>query len=103
MEPLAAEFERAVRQDVEHVKKVSSYRPSYYLQMLANDGAVATAKKLVLAGSTHEGFARLWELDLLDRSIEAAMIRPEFSQLFTADELEAARSRLRAHGVDVDA
>lgn len=51
MEPLAAEFERAVRQDVEHVKKVSSYRPSYYLQMLANDGAVATAKKLVLAGN----------------------------------------------------
>ena len=51
MEPLAAEFERAVRQDVEHVKKVSSYRPSYYLQMLVSDGAVATAKKL--AGGEH--------------------------------------------------
>lgn len=36
-----------------------------------------------------------------DRSIEAAMIRPEFSQLLTADELEEARSSLRAHGVDV--
>jgi len=50
MDPLAAEFERAVRQDVEHVRKVSSYRPSFYLQMLANDGAVATVQKLVLAG-----------------------------------------------------
>ncbi len=102
MDELAARFERSVRHDVEHVMRVSSYRPTYYLQMLANDGAVATARKLALSGRTHEGFAQLWERNLLDRSIEAAMIRPEFAPLFTDDELEAARSRLFTHGFEVE-
>lgn len=57
----------------------------------------------MLSGRTHDGFARLWELNLLDRSIEAAMIRPEISPLFAEDELDAARSRLRDHGFDVGA
>jgi hypothetical protein len=35
------------------------YRPSYFLQMLENYGAVGTAVKLVTADKFHEGFTKL--------------------------------------------
>ena len=74
------------------------YRPSYYLQMLDNYGAMGTAIKLVTAAKFHEGFTKLWEFGRLDLTVEAIMLRSPYRQLFSKEVLDKASERLRALG-----
>ena len=75
-----------------------SYRPSYFLQMLENYGAVNTAIKLVTTPKLHEGFEKLYFLKRLDLTIEAVILRNPYNQLFTKDVLDFAAKRLKALG-----
>ena len=74
------------------------YRPSYFLQMLTNYGAVNTAIRLVTATKLHEGVAKLWELKRLDLTVEAIVLRSPYNQLFTKEVLDCASNRLKALG-----
>nr|MBA3533071.1 EVE domain-containing protein [Ardenticatenales bacterium] len=55
----------------------------------------ATARRLLNAGNTSEGFTRLWELGRLDLTVEAIVLKPEFASLFSEEERTRARERLR--------
>ena len=72
------------------------YRPSYFLQMLDNYGAVGTAIKLVMADKFHEGFIKLWEFGRLDLTVEAIMLRSPHRELFSKEVLDKASERLTA-------
>lgn len=91
---LEREFHRAVSICIgQH-----GYRPSYFLQMLSNHGAVDTAIRLVMAPKFHEGFTRLCELRRLDLTVEAIILRNPYNQLFTKEVLDKARERLEQLG-----
>ena len=77
------------------------YRATRFLQMLDKRGPVETAKILIRKPGGSEGFAKLWELRRLDLSVEALVIRDEFKPLFTEEEREISRDRLRDYGDDV--
>lgn len=93
---LEREFQKAVDICISRYR----YRPSYFLQMLDNYGAVDTAIKLVTALKFHEGFTRLWELKRLDLTVEAIILQNPYNQLFPKEVLEKAFERLKALGYE---
>ena len=91
-------FKRELLRAVDVCISRCRYRPSYFLQMLENYGAVGTAVKLVTANKFREGFTKLWELGRLDLSAEAIMLRSPYRQLFSKEVLDKASERLTALG-----
>lgn len=75
------------------------YRPTIFIGKRAELGTVEAIKKLVISGDIQSGFRRLYEIGLLEWSIEAAIL--EFPDEFTQDEQRAARWRLEQAGVDI--
>lgn len=62
--------------------------------MMAEMGAVQTAKKLMTIDPSTSGYLNMMECGCLDITIEATMLHPEFAPLFTEKELNEARRRL---------
>ena len=98
---IEAEFRDAMREVYRRAKVELDYNATYFLQMLSELGPLATARKLVMANQPSQGFTVLWEKNRLDLSVEAQVLRPEFAELFTDDELETARERLAQYGYAV--
>jgi hypothetical protein len=94
---MAVDFDRSVRPDPDAIL-ASGYRPTAFQRMLAEYGAVETAKRLLAAPGPSDGFRHLWEHGLLRHSIESAVLQPAFEPLFTEAELDAARRRLLQAG-----
>ena len=59
---------------------------------------LATARDLLRKSGTSPGYARLTAEGRLDLSMEALVIDPEFAELFKAEEIAIARTRLNALG-----
>jgi hypothetical protein len=70
------------------------YTPNRYRMMLDREGAMATARKLVFAGSPSEGFTRLWELKRLDLTVESLVLQEQWRKLFDEEMLTAAQRQL---------
>ena len=82
--------------DVYGVAKSHDYLATYFKRMLDTLGGVATAKHLLAKHEVQSGLMKLWELRLLDHSVEALVLQERFAPLFTPDELAEARRRLAA-------
>jgi hypothetical protein len=72
----------------------TGYTATYLLSMLAEDGGVETARRLLASATVSTGFTSLWNRGRLDLTVEALVLDPQFAGLFTADELDIARGRL---------
>src|SRR5687768_2155685 len=73
------------------VGRETGYWANYFLRDLKRIGGLALARKLLAASSTSEGFERLKKERMLNRSLEALVMAPEFRPLFSTDEIEVAR------------
>ena len=78
--------------------KAAGYNATYFLRMLNEIGGVATAKKLVASTQPSDGFTKLWEMKRLDLSVEALVLDPKWTMLFSDPERRAARRRLEDYG-----
>ncbi len=76
------------------------YYPSYFLRMVVNQGGLVAAKQLLGSSAPSSGFARLWEKQRLDLSVEALVLREPWTALFTDAELTEALRRLEELGYD---
>lgn len=74
------------------------YIPTYFLRMLDEYGGVQTAKRLLSKHDTQTGLFKLWELGLLDVSMEAIVLQDRFRTLFSEAEIAEARRRLEELG-----
>jgi hypothetical protein len=95
--PLAAlklEFGRRLRRDLSELAERTEYRLTQYQRMLSRQSGWHTARDLLAVPEVHEELVRLGELGLLEFSLEAAVIDPQFAPLFSDDEVERARQRL---------
>jgi hypothetical protein len=70
------------------------YWAARYLQLLKRRGALESARYLLQAKVTSDGYARLRDSNRLDLTVEALVLQPEFAPLFTPEELGTARDRL---------
>ncbi len=94
---LVDEFDQAMWGIVEAARK-QKYTPTYFMQMLSEHGGVETAKRLLAADLPQDGLNRLWEMGMLQESMEAQVIKEKYAPLFTAAELREARLRLADRG-----
>lgn len=81
-------------------KREARYDAKAYLSMLATYGGVDTARRLLASSSVSDGFVALWERNRVDLAVENVVLRPAFEPLFTDEERDTARQRLRDYGFD---
>ncbi|HQV29794.1 MAG TPA: hypothetical protein PKY66_13490 [Thermoflexales bacterium] len=96
---LEEEFTAALRGTVEAARE-RKYNPTYFLKMLAEHGGLETARRLIARRDPQAGLMTLWELGLLNDSMEAVMLRSRFRPLFIEEELAEAKQRLEDLGMD---
>jgi hypothetical protein len=90
---LEDEFHAAMITTYEEGEK-RGYHPTYFMQMLQQHGGVETAKRLLGKQEIQSGLMKLYELGLLDSSMETYVIKDHFQPLFTEEEINEARRRL---------
>ncbi|HWH30554.1 MAG TPA: hypothetical protein VNU26_16640 [Mycobacteriales bacterium] len=95
------QFHRAMVEVYESAKRETGYNATRFLQMVSEQGGVATARQLLHAPHVSDGFTALWERGRLDLAVEAVMLRDEFEDLFTDEEFDIARQRLTDYGFGV--
>jgi|SRR3990172_845883 len=93
MPDLELDFQRGMMSVYETARQ-HGYIASYFKQMLDRHGGVEAAKRLLAGEVIQSGLMRLWELKLLNHSMEALVIQERFRSLFTDDEVAEARRRL---------
>lgn len=101
MDELEEQFHQAMIEIYRRAKEECNYVATRFIQMVAEKGGVATAKSLLASPTPQEGFTHLWECGRLDLTVEALVLNPEYSPLFTDQERQEARTRLAAHGYDI--
>lgn len=77
--------------------KKLKYTASYFWQMVCDKGGYQTAKHLIHTNSPSEGFTKLWALGRLDLSVEAQVLKPEYTTLFTDEERQICADRLEQY------
>jgi len=81
-------------------KKELKYIASRFILLVARDGGVKAAQKLISKSGGTYGFEVLWENKRLDLSVEALVLKPEYSELFTVEEREICKNRLKEFGYE---
>jgi hypothetical protein len=92
------QFHKAMVTVYEDAKRETGYNATRFLQMLSEQGGVASARQLLHSPHVSDGFTALWERRRLDLAVEAVVLRPEFQTLFSDDEREIAQDRLVSYG-----
>lgn len=94
MTTLEDQFQHAMIRVYENAKE-HDYFADTFKTMLDKYGGLETAKILLTTREIQEGLMKLWELKLLDQSMEALVIQVRFQALFTSAEIEEAHRRLK--------
>lgn len=95
-------FDEAMRDIYTRAVREAGYNPTLYLRMLSEHGPLETARRLLAAPNPSAGFTALWEKGRLDLTVEVLVLKPDFQQFFTDDELDTARERLERLGYRVE-
>ena len=95
---MAQEFARRMTAACSRALTETDYNPTYLRNMMAQLGPVETARKLLAAPAVSDEFAALWERGRMDLTVEALVVEPDFSELFTQDEIHVASRRLEQFG-----
>lgn len=90
---LEVEFTAALQGTYE-VARARGYIATYFLQMLEEHGGLETAKRLLAVSEPQTGLYKLWELHLLNESMEGVVLQERFHSLFTQAEINEAWRRL---------
>lgn len=91
-------FHRAMVAIYDRAKREANYSATRFVQMVASQGGLKTARQLLHADTVSDGFTSLWEAGRLDLSVEAHVLLPEYVELFTEAERRIARGRLAQYG-----
>lgn len=91
-------FHERMLQVYEQARSECGYTATRFLQMVATQGGVVAAKRLLGGATYSEGLTRLWEEKRLDISMEAVVLQEPWRVLFTERELGIAENRLRELG-----
>lgn len=92
---LTARFDAEMEQIYFRAKHEVKYNATYFLRTVKEYGGLATAHRLLASEDVGYGFAELLLAGRPDLTMEALVLRPEFSPLFTPKELTTAAERLR--------
>ena len=99
-QPTALEFSfhKSMLEIYRRAKEECGYNATRFLQMVSNGGGLRTAKKLLATTDPSDGFTELWKNHRLDLTVEHLVLKPEYRDLFTDNEITTAKERLILHG-----
>lgn len=103
MNDIERQFNKAMVAVYEDAKRETGYNATRFLQMISEQGGVATARQLLHSTNVSDGFTALWERRRLDLAVESVVLKPEFEALFSDEEQEIARARLTSYGYETPA
>ncbi|MGY1748838.1 DUF4011 domain-containing protein [Modestobacter sp. SYSU DS0511] len=89
-------FDDRIRADLAYIRAACGYEPAYFTGRVASIGAHQAVRELLADDDARFNWRRLVKSSLLHKSPAASVLDPEFSELFSREELAAARKRLRA-------
>jgi len=95
---LENQFHRAMIDVYQNALRDCTQRAAYFLGIVGRQGGVETAKKLLRSGDNENGSTALWECRRLDLVFEYLVLQPQYAELFTDQEKEIARNRLKEYG-----
>ncbi|HEY5273255.1 MAG TPA: hypothetical protein VIJ34_08485 [Acidimicrobiales bacterium] len=101
-EPSDAELLRRLRRTVNETYETLGHMGFGDREGLDEYGAVAMTHRHLKSKFASGSFTRLWEMGRLEISVEAIVLRPEFRELYSEDELKVARERLSNKGFNPD-
>ncbi|MFE9881932.1 hypothetical protein [Streptomyces sp. NPDC005784] len=96
------QFHRAMVLGVKRLKREIGYSATRFMEMVGELGGAEAARQLLRGRDASDGFTTLWEHGRLEMSVEAFVLLPWYRELFTEEQLETARRRLREHRFDVE-
>lgn len=96
--PLEISFHNDMLTIYRNAKKECGYNATRFLQMVAIDGGLKTAKRLLGTKEPSDGFTKLWECHRLDLTVENLVSQAKYKELFTSEEIIIAQERLMAYG-----
>jgi hypothetical protein len=100
---LEEEFNQRMQEVYRAGKREGKYSAPLFAELLKTHGGLDTAKRFIHSPDYHAGFTALWERKRLDLTVEAVILEEaRWHPLFTADELEICRQRLRSYGYPVE-
>ena len=88
---LVSELDKFISESIER-SVARGYHPTIFIQMRERWGTKEAIKRLVVSGDLQGGFLKLKEMDMLDWTIEAAVLK--FPGEFDRGVREAAKFRL---------
>ena len=92
-------FNEAMFNIFRRAKVEANYTANIFLGMLTDRGRTATAKYLLNASKPSDGYTALYERGRLDLTVEAMVLEDaRWHELFTPEELDKARKRLKTYG-----
>ena len=100
MDEVERQFNKAMIGVYEDAKRETGYNATRFLQMISEQGGVATARQLLHSSHVSDGFTALWERRRLDLAVEAVVLQPRFAALFSDAERQIARDRLVSYGYE---
>lgn len=94
MTDLENRFELAMYEIYRRAKEECAYDAKRFLLMLKAKGGLVTARELLHSKHFHEGLTRLILCNCKHLTVEAHILLPEYSELFTDEEKKIARNRI---------
>lgn len=88
-------FHREMLSGDELLRKKFGYNATYFKQLVHQYGGVEAARRLLVSKEAQTGLFKLWELGCLEMSMENLVLQDRYASLFTPEELNMARKRLR--------
>ena len=99
--PTEQEFTEAMYNIYRRARNECDYNATRFLQMLTEHNGLGTARILIHSERVSDGYTALWDRGRLDLTVEALVLQPPWDELFTNEELEIARNRLRQYQYNV--
>ena len=90
-------FHTAMLAIYRRAKSEADYNATRFLGMVSERGGLETARYLLHATTVSDGYTALWERRRLDLTVEALILEPTWSPLFSEDERAIAVVRLREY------
>jgi len=91
------EFDIAMMDIYHRAKYEAGYNATRYLQMLQEHRGLGTAKILLHTPHVSDGFTALWERGRLDLTVEALILKKKWYSLFSEEERQIAKKRLKEY------
>jgi hypothetical protein len=98
LDQVERQFHQAMVMIYETAKRQLGYNATRFLQMISEQGGLATARQLLWSDQPSDGFTTLWSHHRLDLTVEAHVLKQEYAVLFTDADREQARRRLELYG-----